>query len=63
MILAALVNKDLRREEQNKFSKKLPQMGIEPETLRLFLWHVLSYMFMPSSLGKPLLPTLPESSI
>ena len=42
-------NKGLLREEQNKFSKKLPPLGIEPETLGFLWWHILCYILMSSS--------------
>ena len=34
-------NKNLRREEQIKFNKKLPPVGLESGTLVLLLWHIL----------------------
>ena len=47
-------NKGLRREKQNKSSKKklyLPPEGIERGTLGIILWHILCYILMPSSLS------------
>ena len=60
-------NKGLGSEEQNKFSKnKLSAVGIEPEILELLLVYVTCItliMHSCSSLRKPSLPTLPDSSI
>ena len=32
-------------------AKKLPPVGLETRTLRLLLWHIFCYIFMPSSLS------------
>ena len=48
MILATVGNKG---EEQIKFGKKLPQVGIKYGTLGLLLCHILFYTLMPSSLS------------